>query len=119
MNIQRVAFGGSSLIFWKDFAKLKQERPSQMEEFVTDSTSHKPRGQSRASTVLFDDAPLLTHITTMGVQYRDDLIVAQRSTNGHVWYLPAYMRVCVRLSRTSDWERLVHRLLEIEADRRT
>ena len=90
-----------------------------MEEFVAVSSSHEMRGQSRASTVLFDDAPPSTHMTTMGVQYRDDLIVTQRSTNGHVWYLPAYMRVCVRLSRTSDWERLVHRVLETEVDRRT
>lgn len=47
----------------------------------------------------------------LGVHFVDDLIAVQRSPNGHVWYMPAYARACVRISRVYDWERLVRHLL--------
>ena len=50
-------------------------------------------------------------VNTLGVRFVDDVVVLQRASNGHVWYLPAYARVVVRLSRTVDWERIVRRLL--------
>ena len=47
----------------------------------------------------------LTSIRTV-----DDVIVVKKSEDGTVWYLPAYVRCEVKLSRASDWERIVLRV---------
>lgn len=55
------------------------------------------------------------HTAELGMHFIDGLIAVQRAPDGHVWYMPAYARACVRRSHIYDWERLVRALLVLSS----
>ena len=78
---------------------------------VFDQTCPMLRGSENSSDEEATSRRWARSDAELGVHFIDGLIAVQRAPNGHVWYMPAYARACVRISRVYDWERLVRYLL--------